>query len=334
MKGMKISVGEGSVGALRCVECLEWKSIVHPKLNDNNDKEECYNEYNNSATSRRKFMKETIDLLVQDRWRVIDQSVSGLYISAMQSFGMDDTLCTSVGSGEAPATARAWVHKPTVVLGIQDTKLPFLKDGIEYLEETGYEIIVRNSGGLAVVLDEGVLNLTLVFPEKAKGIDINRGYDAMWQLVKEMFADYHKVIEAREIVGSYCPGSYDLSINGQKFAGISQRRIRKGVAVQIYLCVNGSGSERASLIKQFYELSKKGEETRHVYPEIVPELMASLSELFQVDLTVQDVMLRFLQVLQSKSEQLFTDSLSPEETSLFEGYYERVVERNQKVLGE
>ena len=52
-------------------------------------------------------------------------------------------------------------------------------------------------------------------------------------------------IEAREIVGSYCPGSYDLSIKGKKFAGISQRRIRKGVAVQIYLCVNGSGSERA-----------------------------------------------------------------------------------------
>jgi len=294
----------------------------------------CYNEYNNSTRSRRKIMKDTIDLLVQERWRVIDQSVSGLYISALQSFGMDDTLCASVGLGEAPATARAWVHKPTIVLGIQDTKLPFLKDGIEYLEEKGYEVIVRNSGGLAVVLDEGVLNLTLVFPERAKGIDINRGYDAMWQLVKDMFADNDKAIEAREIVGSYCPGSYDLSMKGQKFAGISQRRIRKGVAVQIYLCVNGSGSERASLIKQFYELSKKGEETRQEYPEVVPEVMASLSELLQTDLTVQDVMLRFLQVLQSKSGELFTASLSPEEVSLFEGYYERVVERNRKIMGE
>lgn len=181
---------------------------------------------------------------------------------------------------------------------------------------------------------KGVLNLTLVFPEKTKGIDINRGYDAMWQLAKDMFVDQDKEIEAREIVGSYCPGSYDLSINGQKFAGISQRRIKKGVAVQIYLCVNGGGSERAELIKQFYELSKKGEETKQVYPEIVPEVMASLSELLQVDLTVQDVMLRFLQVLQAKSGQLFTASLSPEEVPLFESYYERVVERNRKVIGE
>ena len=130
-----------------------------------------------------------------------------------------------------------------------------------FLKEKGYDVIVRNSGGLAVVLDEGVLNLSLVFPEK-KGIDINRGYDAMWELVKEMFEDFDHEIEAREIVGSYCPGSYDLSIKGKKFAGISQRRIRKGVAVQIYLCVNGSGSKRAEIIKEFYEHSKKGRETK------------------------------------------------------------------------
>ena len=115
-------------------------------------------------------MKETHDLLVQEQWRVIDQSVSALYTSALQSFGMDDTLCASVGAGMVPATARAWVHQNTIVLGIQDTKLPFLGEGIQYLKEKGYDVIVRNSGGLAVVLDEGVLNLSLIFPEKEKGL--------------------------------------------------------------------------------------------------------------------------------------------------------------------
>lgn len=279
-------------------------------------------------------MKETKDLLVQEQWRVIDQSVSGLHTSALQSFGMDDTLCASVGSGQVPATARAWVHHQTVVLGIQDTKLPYLDEGISLLKEKGYDVIVRNSGGLAVVLDEGVLNLSLVFPEVEKGIDINRGYDAMWDLVREMFAEYNQEIEAREIVGSYCPGSYDLSINGRKFAGISQRRIRKGVAVQIYLCVNGSGSERAETIKQFYEQSIKGEETRYVYPEITPAVMSSLAELLHIDLTIQDVMLRFLTVLKAKSGHLFTGSLLTEEVPQFQSYYERVVERNRKVMGD
>lgn len=50
---------------------------------------------------------------------------------------------------------------------------------------------------------------------------------------------------------------YDLSINGKKFAGISQRRVRGGVAVQIYLCADKSGSERADLIRRFYQAALK-----------------------------------------------------------------------------
>lgn len=274
------------------------------------------------------------DLLQQDQWRIIDQSVVGKHFNALYSFGTDDTLCASVGGGTAPPTARSWVHHNTVVLGIQDTKLPFLADGLHYLNSQGYEVIVRNSGGLAVVLDEGVLNVTLVFPEKEKGIDINRGYDAMWQLIKELFADFPDEIEAREIVGSYCPGSYDLSIGGKKFAGISQRRLRFGVAVQIYLCVNGSGSARAEVIEQFYSISKKQADTKYEYPIINPNVMASLTELLQIDLTVQDVMLRLLNVLKRKSNHIYMGELTAEEARLFEAYYSRVTERNDKIMEE
>lgn len=275
-----------------------------------------------------------MDLLQQEQWRVIDQSVLGMHLNALYSFGMDDTLCASVGSGKAPSTARSWVHRNTIVLGTQDTRLPYLDEGLQFLTGQGYEVIVRNSGGLAVVLDEGVLNLTLILSENEKGIDINRGYDAMWALIKDMFADFDKEIEAREIVGSYCPGSYDLSIGGKKFAGISQRRIRNGAAVQIYLCVTGSGSDRAEIIRQFYSLSRKGEETKYQYPDVVPSVMASLAELLQADITVQDVMLRFLTSLKRKCKHLYSGELTGEEADLFEAYYSRVIDRNEKVLNE
>ncbi|XXM72789.1 lipoate--protein ligase family protein [Lysinibacillus sphaericus] len=273
-------------------------------------------------------------LLRQERWRVIDQSSLGPMFGALQSFAMDDTLCTAVGADQSDPAARSWVHHQTVVLGIQDTKLPFLSEALRVLEEAGYQYIVRNSGGLAVVLDEGVLNLSLVFPDSEKGIDINRGYDAMWLLVQEMFKDFGAEMEAKEITESYCPGSYDLSIRDRKFAGISQRRIRNGVAVQIYLCVNGSGSERAELVRRFYETGLKGEQTKFTFPSIRPEVMASLSELLGVKLTVQDVMLRFLQALKSFSGGIYSSALQGEEYTMYETYYQRVVERNEKVLGE
>jgi octanoyl-[GcvH]:protein N-octanoyltransferase len=270
-------------------------------------------------------------LLHQPEWRIIDQTSAGRHFQALQSFGVDDTLCASVGTGQSPATARTWVHHNTIVLGIQDTKLPFLKEGRQFLEAQGYQSIVRNSGGLAVVLDEGVLNISLILPEKEKGIDINRGYDTMWQLVQNMFSDYRSTIEAREIVGSYCPGSYDLSIGGKKFAGISQRRLKKGVAVQIYLCVNGSGSERAQIIQQFYQIAKNRQHTKFTYPEIVPDVMASLSELLETQFTISDVMLRLLHQLKNNSDTLYAGQLNEFELEILPSYYQRIVERNEKL---
>ncbi|RFU70873.1 lipoate--protein ligase family protein [Peribacillus saganii] len=277
-------------------------------------------------------MADEVSLLNQREWRIIDQSSLGPHFHALQSFAMDDTLCFSAGSGKSSATARAWVHSKTVVLGIQDTKLPFLEKGLTFLKNQGYNFIVRNSGGLAVVLDEGVLNISLIFPEAERKIDINRGYEAMWSLINSMFKDFNVKIDAYEIEGSYCPGSYDLSIDGKKFAGISQRRIRNGVAVQIYLCVTGSGADRAGLIRDFYHLAKADAETKFSYPLINPGVMASLSELLNTELRVEDVMLRLLQNLKIYSGSIYSSQLSPEELPVYESYFARIAERNEKVF--
>ncbi|KYC67999.1 lipoate--protein ligase family protein [Heyndrickxia coagulans] len=277
-------------------------------------------------------MEEALQLLKQPEWRVMDQSGLGPQFEADQSFAMDDTLCTSVGANASPAVVRTWVHHDTVSLGIQDTKLPFFEEGLAVLKNRGFRYIVRNSGGLAVVLDTGVLNISLVMPDTEKGMDINRGYEAMFKLVQMMFSDFPVVIEAGEIAGSYCPGSYDLSIGGKKFAGISQRRVRRGVAVQIYLCVTGSGADRAELVQDFYERAKQGAETKLQYPCVRPEVMASLSELLQEILTVQDVFMRLLQTLKTLGSRLVSRPLSEQETKWYGKYYERMLERNARFL--
>lgn len=277
-------------------------------------------------------MSDSRSILSQDEWRIVDQSSLGPQFHALQSFAMDDTLCTTVGNGNSAATMRSWVHHNTIVLGIQDTRLPHLREGMEFLKNKGFHVIVRNSGGLAVVLDEGVLNVSLLFRETEKGIDIDLGYDTMWHLVKEMLKDYNVTIEAKEIVGSYCPGSYDLSIDNKKFAGISQRRIRGGVAVQIYLCADRSGSERAALVRDFYNLAIQGEETRFTYPEIIPSTMASLSELLGEEITVGDLMMRLLQTLKKFTNKLTPSQLMVEEMPLYEQNLERMIERNNKAF--
>jgi octanoyl-[GcvH]:protein N-octanoyltransferase len=272
------------------------------------------------------------DLLHQRKWRIIDHSSLGYHFDAKQSFAFDDALCEAVGSGRSEPIVRMWVHHQTVVLGIQDTKLPYLDEGVRFLREQGWRVIVRNSGGLAVVLDEGVLNVSLIFPDTKKGIDIDRGYEAMAELVQHMLTPYGAEVKTGEVVGSYCPGSFDLSIDGKKFAGISQRRLRGGVAVQIYLCASGSGAERAKLIQQFYERALSGEQTKFVYPTIVPETMASLTELLKKEVTVQTLILRLFQSLQSLGSELASSTLSYEEWQRYELYWQRMIERNEKAF--
>lgn len=268
---------------------------------------------------------------IKQTWRFIDRSTLGLYAHPLESFALDDTLCAATGEAQSNPVIHTWVHRNTAMLGIQDSRLPYLQDGINYMDKNHYDVYVRNSGGLAVILDEGIFNLSLIFQEN-KSFSIYDGYDFMWEVMKKMFHDAPAPIEAYEIVGSYCPGNYDLSINGKKFAGISQRRIRGGVAVQIYMAATGSGAARAKLLQHFYELSLKGEETRVKYPNIQPEVMASLSELYGRPTTISDVQMRLLTTFQQHGANIHPTTLTEEESELFNHYYERVILRNEKAL--
>ncbi|OEK78127.1 lipoate--protein ligase [Staphylococcus equorum] len=261
-------------------------------------------------------------------WRYIDHS-SGL--APMQSFAFDDTFSESVGKDLSCNVVRTWIHQHTVILGIHDSRLPFLQDGIRYLtEKRGYNAIVRNSGGLGVVLDQGILNISLLLKGK-HDITIDEAFTVMYLLVSKMFEDEDVEIETHEIERSYCPGKFDLSINGRKFAGISQRRVRGGIAVQVYLCVEGDGSERADMMKSFYKRALKDEETKFTYPNIDPQCMASLESLLGKAITVQDVMFKLLYALKDLGGRLNMEPITDDEWQRYEGYFEKMIERNAKM---
>ena len=261
-------------------------------------------------------------------WRYVDHATG---LEPMQSFAFDDTFSESVGKDASPNVVRTWIHQHTVILGIHDSRLPHLDEGIRFLTDTkGYNAIVRNSGGLGVVLDQGILNISLMFKGKTE-TSIDEAFSVMYLLISKMFEDENETIETFEITHSYCPGKFDLSIRNKKFAGISQRRVRGGIAVQIYLCVEGSGSERAQLMKDFYSHALQGKTTKFTYPDIYPSHMASLQELFQSDLTVQEVMFKLLYAIKDLGGTLNMDPITNEEWSRYEYYYERMLERNAKM---
>lgn len=246
-----------------------------------------------------------------------------------ESFAFDDFLQHEVSADKVPKV-RFWVHSPYIILGLQDARLPALEYGLNYFSDAGYDYIVRNSGGLGVVLDEGVLNISLVLP-KADFQYIENGYDIMLELISKMFPEGS--IGAYEITDSYCPGSYDLSIDGKKFAGISQRRIKEGIAVQIYLSVIGSGSERAMMMKDFYHHAHATESTKFTYPLINPQNMAALNELLDADFSIEEVEQRALDALKAMGAELKEyPVLTESKEAQFERFLLNMKERNAKYV--
>jgi octanoyl-[GcvH]:protein N-octanoyltransferase len=173
----------------------------------------------------------------------------------IDSFALDETLCQEIGSSNEASYIHMWIHKPSIVLGSSDSKLQKIHHGIARTIKQGYDVCVRPSGGAAVILDEGVLNLSFILPINENSINFNHGYGLMVEFIRHVLDPFHVNIDTGEIKGSYCPGAYDVSIGGKKFCGIAQRRRTSGFAVQAFIMLNGSGKARSQLIKEFYDYS-------------------------------------------------------------------------------
>lgn len=275
-----------------------------------------------------------------DRWqeifsekkvRFIDQRIGELKV--WESFAVDDALAESIHQGDSAPVVRVWTHPRSVVLGIADSRLPFLIDGARWLKTQGYQPVVRNSGGLAVALDEGVLNISLLINDQGS-IGIHEGYEKMVRFMKALLADWTDQVEAFEVVGSYCPGDYDLSIGGKKFAGISQRRIRNGIAIQIYLSVTADHQARARLVREFYRIGIQGEETRFDYPEVDPNVMEALETILGVTITVDEVVEKLQGLLDSAGLAVEQDQLTASELKIFDKRRGLMLDRNLRALGD
>ena len=116
-------------------------------------------------------------------------------------------------------------------------------------DEKGYNAIVRNSGGLGVVLDQGVLNISLMFKGQTE-TTIDEAFTVMYLLIAKMFEDEDVDIDTHEIERSYCPGKFDLSIDGRNLPVFLNDACVAELLYR-YICVEGSGSERALMMKDF-----------------------------------------------------------------------------------
>ncbi|KAF1305152.1 lipoate--protein ligase family protein [Enterococcus saccharolyticus] len=249
--------------------------------------------------------------------------------SAYVPFALTDVFTEHV-SEKQQTIVHFWQFEQTFILGMKDTRVPYFTQGIQSIINDQYVPVIRNSGGLGVISDEGILNFSLIFPKDAQ-TTTDSAYEKMFALTQQAFPEL--TIEAYEITASYCPGTYDLSVNGKKIAGIAQRRLKSGVAVMMYLSVNGNQHVRGEVVQHFYQESLGEKFGTDGYPPVDPTCMVTVEELLGKPLSIAETKTRFVQALALEQE-----TISPFEwlsdyqyTDLFEKKLASMHQRNSKI---
>lgn len=284
-------------------------------------------EYVNRMTSLK-----TTDYIAHQSFLRYDAETMPFKNQTISHFALADVLLASAGKNQE-SILHFWPTSNLIILGMMDTKLPYFSKALDVLKAAGKDYIVRNSGGLAVVGDEGVLNFSIILPERDnQRIPIDEGYSIMLLLIHLALKPYGKTIQAYEIEDSYCPGDFDLSIDGRKFAGIAQRRIKNGIAVMIYISVNGDQDERAELIREFYQVGLQNETVKWHYPDVDPKVMATLKELLGINLTVNDMKEHILTALSELDSTVSTGTYSNEMMEHYQEALQKMIRRNEQML--
>lgn len=202
-------------------------------------------------------------------------------------FALTDVLTEFSGEQEQPII-HFWQLPKTLILGMKDSRVTYFDEALKTVHEKNYHLLLRNAGGLGVISDAGVLNVSLILPkETISSLSIDDGYQKMVDWLEQ--TRFGRLgLEIGEVTDSYCPGKYDLSIKGKKIAGIAQRRVKDGVAIMMYLSVTGDQTFRGEVVRDYYEKGLKDQFGVN-YPPVNPESMTTLDNAAAFDVSINSV---------------------------------------------
>lgn len=228
---------------------------------------------------------------------------------------VDEGIGHGVAAGMAPPTLRVWRYHQAFMLGRRDERLPGFAEATRWACKRGYDVAVRPSGGTCVILDQGVLNLSLILPMgEGCPLTIRDGFEALAELIVSSLKPWHR-IETGEVKGSYCPGDFDLSISGFKFSGIAQRRMAGAAVIQAFLLVEGSGEEHLMMIREWYQRAGlyQVDHKQRPLPYIQQGTIRCLNEHQLQPIGMEDLIRRLSSTLKEEGIQVIDGDLSEEE---------------------
>ncbi|MDQ3639865.1 MAG: hypothetical protein M3426_18090 [Actinomycetota bacterium] len=197
-------------------------------------------------------------------------------------FGLQQAVLEEVASGERGPAALMWSSSPYVGATRPETRLEGFAGAARSVEEMGFPVLVRNSGGGAVAANGGSLSLSLTVPVEDLRHGLYERYAAGVELVVSALRRVGVEAEGGEVEGEFCPGAYSVrsgGARGVKHAGLAQRVTRRAARLEVLVLVEDTGPVREALARFYGGLGLPFRPSCVAdLPTGLPDVVAALSE--------------------------------------------------------
>lgn len=169
-------------------------------------------------------------------------------------FGLQQAVLEEVATGARGPAALLWTSSRYVGATHLETRLPGFDAAVRLVEEAGFPVLIRNSGGGAVAANEGSISFSLSFPVEDLRHGLYERYTEGAELVVGALGRLGMAAEAGEVEGEFCPGAYSVrsgGYSGTKVAGLAQRVSRRAARMEALVLVTKT-AELAPVLSRFY----------------------------------------------------------------------------------
>jgi len=191
---------------------------------------------------------------VKGCWQVV--CVPGIH-SVETGLARQQTLAEEISDQSAAPALLVWRCRPALLVSRSERRLPHFDAAAADMQAAGWPVLVRKSGGGACPVGLGTAQVSTI-EAASSGITMNATYAVLTRLIQSALEGFQIVARIGSVVGAYCPGDYDLAVQGKKIAGMSQHwfRSRGGIRCVVtaaFINIEERPDVLAGVVNRFYD---------------------------------------------------------------------------------
>jgi lipoate-protein ligase A len=188
-----------------------------------------------------------------------DIRVRSGFANAAEQLAHEQTLLAEHASAERTPFASIWESEPALVVSQSDRHLPRFADAVREVENDGWPVSVRSTGGSAVPLAPGVVNVGLIASWNGDRPTLDAGFKQLCGPLIKALGSLGITAGTGRAPRSFCDGRWNILVASRKIAGTSQRQTsigkRGAVLMHAAVMIDADPLLFTNVVARFYEVA-------------------------------------------------------------------------------